>query len=466
MVYRSYFSKNNTLIENNETNNSQNPVTEISYGTTNAEVSRFIFDIDFEPLINRIEEGIINPLTISKHVLHITNTIAVRPDLMGKKFATADEVQRTGSFDLELFNVTEDWDEGNGYDFVYDDERYPLIPQQASNWFDRKTNIPWSVEGAYISGTTFASQTFEKGAESIEIDVTDYINSRIFSGTTGITAFTGTSYGLGLKFPEDIEALVTRNRQAVAFHVKNTNTFFEPFIETTYNNSIQDDRNFFYQDKNNSLFLYSSAGNERSSVTINKVDIYDYMGNVIDTISGDSVEIVSLGVYKINLNILSTDYPDAVIFNDVWSITQNGTVREINNDFYLISPNNFYNFTLSNRINFDNFWFNYYGLAEGEKVKRGELRRIQLEVKQHYSQDDFLPLDLDYRLYIVQAEDYIIEVIPFQKVNRTSQGYEFTLDTSWLIPQDYKLELRLNDGNLFAIKNPINFTIFSSGKSS
>jgi hypothetical protein len=45
-VFRSYFLKNNTLIDNNLTNNSQNPVTEISYGTFDKQVSRLIFDVD------------------------------------------------------------------------------------------------------------------------------------------------------------------------------------------------------------------------------------------------------------------------------------------------------------------------------------------------------------------------------------------------------------------------------------
>jgi hypothetical protein len=290
-VYRSYFSKNNSLIENNETNNSQNPVTEISYGTVNSEVSRFIFDIDFQPLKQRIAQGIINPNNIKKHVLHITNTIAVRPDLMGKRFVGSEDVERTGSFDLELFNITEDWDEGNGYDFVYDDERFPQIPRQASNWFDRKTNVPWSVEGAFITGTTFASQRFEKGSENIEIDITDYVNAQLFSGSTGFTG--STSYGLGLKFPSNIEDRITRFRQAVAFHVKNTNTFYEPYVETIFEDTIQDDRNYFYLDKDNELYLYSTIGGQRSDVTIQKVDIYDYLGNIIETISGDSIENVS-----------------------------------------------------------------------------------------------------------------------------------------------------------------------------
>ena len=40
-IYRNYFSKSNTLISSNLTNNSQNPVTEILYGSLNQKVSRF-----------------------------------------------------------------------------------------------------------------------------------------------------------------------------------------------------------------------------------------------------------------------------------------------------------------------------------------------------------------------------------------------------------------------------------------
>ena len=462
-IFRTYFSKNSTIIENNETNNSQNPVTEISFGSPNAEVSRFIFDINLIPLLNEISNGDINIETIQSHTLHITNTITNRPDLTAGKFIQTDNVQRTGSFKLELFNVDQSWDEGNGYDFIYDDERYPQIPKQASNWIDRKTGIPWDTEGVVTSATTIiGEQEFEKGSENIEIDVTDYINYLI--GISGGT-FSGTTYGLGLKFTSNIEDLVTKYRQAVAFFAKNTNTFFEPHIETKYNDQIKDDRNYFYMDKDNSLYLYATGGGVATNITPIKVDIIDYNDNLIYTLSGESIQTVKKGVYKIDVNIPSADYPDNVLFSDNWTITQDGKIKQINNQFYLISSNKYYNFTLSNRINFDNFWFRYYGINQDEQIKPNGKRRIQLEVKQQYSQDSFLPLDLDYRLYIVQADNYEIDIIPFTPVDITSQGYEFTIDTSWLIPQEYTLELKLNNGNLFSIKNPVRFNIISNGKS-
>ena len=103
-VFRSYFKKNNTLIDNNLSNNSQNPVTEISYGTFNKQPSRFIFDIDLEDLQKRIADGFINPDRIVKHVLHMTNTISYAPEYLGKKSYSLN-IERASSFQLDLFNV-------------------------------------------------------------------------------------------------------------------------------------------------------------------------------------------------------------------------------------------------------------------------------------------------------------------------------------------------------------------------
>ena len=117
-IFRSYFSKNNTLIKYNETNNSQNPVTEISYGTERKQVTRYIFDIDLEPLKDRIRNGLINPNKIQKHILYLTNTIKYSPQYIGNR-SYDSSIQRTSGFDLELFNISEDWDGGSGYEYIF-----------------------------------------------------------------------------------------------------------------------------------------------------------------------------------------------------------------------------------------------------------------------------------------------------------------------------------------------------------
>jgi hypothetical protein len=472
-VYRSYFSKNNTLIEANLTNNSQNPVMEISYGTPNAEVSRFIFDVDLQGLRDKMAQGLINPQRIVGHVLNMTNTIRYAPQYLGRKSYSL-AIERASAFTLDLFNINQDWQEGSGYDFTFSNKQdlftlqpLPEIPEQASNWTARTTGVRWTVDGAYISGVTqqIGSQAFEAGNEDISIDVTNYINQRLFgTGYTGTSAYTGSSYGLGIKFPDNIEALKTEYRESVAFHAKHTNTFYEPFIETIIADEITDDRNYFYMDKDNDLYLYVNIGNFTQNITVDKVDIYDYEDNLIQTITGSSVQNVSRGVYKITLNIDSQLYPDAVLFRDVWSLTINSRPVTAENQFYLISPTKYYTFNLSNQIDFRNYFFYFWGINEKENIRAGNIRKIRLTIKELYpNQSNFLPLELEYRLFTTVGAKYEIDIIPYTPVNRTSNGYEFDLDTSWLIPQDYYLQIRMKNGNYYENKQTLSFTVVNNG---
>lgn len=461
-VYRTYFQKNNTLIQNNELNVSQNPVGEITYGTLDATVSRIIFKLDLDSLVNKIITSGIDINRVQSHTLVMTNTIASRPDLLGG-LSYSQGIERASSFELELFEITEDWDEGSGYEFHFNDDALIDLPKQASNWYYRKTGLPWTVDGAYISsGTTgltgatgsstiIASQYFEKGNEDIKIDLTSYINYILTSGSTDNT--------LGLKMNDLIESIETLKRRSVAFHLKNTHTFFEPYLETVVNDQIADDRNHFIMDKDNDIYLYSSKGDVAFA---SGVTIYDYNDQIYTVIPISGITRIKSGVYKITVNVDSDTYPDAVIFKDIWTVIVNGKEKEIINEFYLINSDSFYTFGLSNRLNPDNFHFSFFGLKSGENLKRGDLRRIDINVKQLYkTPESNSPLNLEYRLFIKQSSDVQIDVIPFTKVDRTVAGYEFILDTSWLIPQDYYLELKISDGTVFNTKEAIGFTIVS-----
>lgn len=465
-IFRSYFSKNNTLISNNLTNNSQNPVTEISYGTTDRQLSRFIFDVDLTTLGERITQGLINPDNIVRHTLFMVNTISNAEEYIGKKSYDSD-IQRASSFSLELFNINQDWDEGSGYDFIYNDTIPINAVEQASNWYSATTATAWIEPGGHITGTSamIGTQGFDKGSENITIDVTDYINQRLLGvDYTGTTAYTGGSHGLGIKFAGYYEEIADAFRQAVAFHAKNTNTWYEPYIETEVDDTITDDRNYFYLDKDNDLYLYANIGGVQQDITVNGITIYNYDDTVITTISGDSILNVGKGIYKITLNFPSTTYPDAVLCRDVWDVTINGRDTTYNGEFYLIEETNYFSFNQSSQINFDNYHFYFWGINEKEKIKAGVIKKIKLTIKELYAnQNNFVPLDIEYRLYTTVGDKYEIDVIPFTSVNRTNSGYEFNLDTSWLIPQDYYLQIRLKDGNYYENKQAISFTITSSG---
>lgn len=455
--FRSYFTKCNTLIKDSEVNTSQNPVTEIIYGGENKKITRFIFSVDFSKLIDRINSGYINKDDIVSHKLHMTNTINYLPKYIGKKTYTKN-IDRASSFILELFNVEEDWDEGSGYDFVLSTE-IPLknINTSPSNWYYKKTNIPWLNEGVLgvSNGTTetIGTQPFEKGNENLEIDITDFVDDLLYYSETTISA--------GIKHNNDLEVLKTPNPQSVGFHTKHTHTFFQPYIETIIDDEISDDRHYFYLDKENDLYftLFDFTNADLNEVSIENVQIFDYQDNLYKTIEPDSIINCGYGAFKIKLKIKSDDFPDSVLFRDVWNIKINDKILTHEDSFYLMSPKCYY---FPDRVDtkLSNFHFLCWGLNQGEKIKRGEIRRVKLSIKELYAtRDNLMPHNIEYRIYTKIDSNNEIDIIPFTSVNRTKTSYEFFIDTEWLIENDYYIDIRLKNSYQTETKETISFKV-------
>ena len=165
------------------------------------------------------------------------------------------------------------------------------------------------------------------------------------------------------------------------------------------------------------------------------------------------------------MNVDSQTYPDAVLFRDIWDVTINDKNFTYDAEFYLISQNKYYTFDQSNQINFENYFFYFWGIGEKENVIAGVTKKIKLTIKELYAnQNNFLPLDIEYRLFTTVGKKYELDLIPFTPVNRTNTGYEFNLDTSWLIPQDYFLQIRMKNGDYYENKQTLSFTVVSDGK--
>ena len=227
--------------------------------------------------------------------------------------------------------------------------------------------------------------------------------------------------------------------------------------------------------KNNDLYLYLNVGNGNVSytATVNKVEIFDQDDNLVTGFTGNSIVNVSKGIYKITYKAIQWNgktetlgtYPDAVLFKDKWLLTINGRNTEYEGEFYLISQNKYYAFNNSNQINFENYFFYFWGIGEKENIRAGVIKKIKLTIKELYAnQNNFLPLDIEYRLFTTVGKKYELDLIPFTPVNRTNTGYEFNLDTSWLIPQDYFLQIRMKNGDYYENKQTLSFTVVSDGK--
>lgn len=455
MVIRTYFDKNNTIVNNNNVNTGLNPVTELFYGG-NEQYSRFLFYFDETRLKNLYTGGTYTDLTKLTHTLRLTNTGSFDSDLLNTMMGSKD---RACSFDLILFKINQEWDNGVGYDygiceFIGVDCGFSNSP---SNWVNAQTGIEWSGGTGVYSGSpssiTVTTQHFDKGNENIEMDITDYVNG-VLTGDT--------NYGLGIAYARGYELMSTSSLQYVGFFTNNTQTFYEPFVETIYDNHIIDSRNDFYLDKPNKLYLYSNlTGNPTNLDSIPSVNVYDQNGNLFSAYTSSDVNHITLGVYSIDILVPTTSDNDCTMYTDIWTgITINGVTR----------PNIELNFALKNSMDYYNIGnndmlpkkvaVNVSGIQNSEKIKRGDIRKVFVSARIPYTVEQTQNIsDLKYRIYVLEGTSELT-VIDFQPVEMANNNYYFLLDTASLIPNTYYLDvLATSNQEVTTIKNSLSFQI-------
>lgn len=462
MIIRTYIDKDNTLISDSELNTGRNPVAELFYGGigNQNQYSRHIFHFDVTKLKEQYNAGNLGDLSKVVHTLKMTNTSAVDTDQIGKK--TDDDKQRLCSFDLILFAVPQPWDEGCG--FTYNCENCINCSPDCggdnstpSNWFYSEGVTNWNTPGIYSgssSGITITTQHFEFGNENLCMDITATINDLI-TGTTD-------NYGFGIAFPSNVEALETQGYNYVGFFTRQTQTYFEPFVETKYTGIINDDRSKFYMDKQNNICLYVNLGNKPTNLdNLPSVDIYDENENLFQSIPSSGVTQVIEGVYCVNTFVPSSGYTDCVTFTDVWkNISINGINRpNAELEFALVNDDSYYNLGTNEYMPVD-YAFAVSGIKRDERVKRGDLRKILVTAKVPYSVSQVDVIDgLYYRLYIKEGEAEVT-IIDWDSVNKAFNHNFFMLDTSWMIPSTYYLDIKLvNNREVSILKDVMKFLI-------
>lgn len=481
-INNSYFSKNNTIVSNSYVNTGRNPVMELFYGDGGISqplgYSRFIFHLNLDLLIEKYIDGVIStdcPNSSVTHKLKMTNTSYFNKDLLNT--TTPDGRYRATSFDLILFripyfnedvNEPQEWDEGVGYDYydikdpIPSDKNYSNRP---SNWFQRTTLNHWGEDGIYnnmnmgaypFSGLTILDvQHFEFGDENIEFDMTTEIND-ILSGSLQNVA------GWGIAYLPQLELLTgTDGTYSVGFFTRHTQTFYEPYLETTYNDLIEDDRNYFSMGKANKLYLYVYEDGDFINLDQNPlVTIKDPSGNPITGLVNLPSCRRTKGVYEITLPAFM-GYKTPCIFTDTWSnIKLNGfSLPDVINDFTL------YPIKKSIQIGtatFDpsQFGFEYYGILQNEKILSSDIRKVGVIIKEAYTTNKMLPnVDAKYRVYVREGQTEVI-VQDWTKINRTPNEYYFMFDTRDKIPNEYFVDIQIKMmGQTTTYKKQIQFQI-------
>ena len=483
-INNSYFSKNNTIISNSFTNTGRNPVMELFYGTAGTSTqypngfSRFIFDLDLSLLLEKIQDGTITTGCTDNmtHTLRMVNTSTFDLELLNT--STSQGRLRATSFDLILFripyinndpNLPQVWDEGVGYDFadlVYQNsEEDKAFSDRPSNWHQTTTIGVWTEPGVYNNENTgnvpfsaltiVDTQHFEFGNENIAFDMTNEINAIINGTLTNVS-------GWGIAYVPQVENLRgLSNTYEVQFFTRHTQTFYEPFLETTYNDLIEDDRNLFTLGKVNKLYLYLyEHGNPINLDNTPNVTIIDAAGNEVPGLINLPTCQRTKGVYEVVIPPM-IGYKTPCMFTDKWTnLNYNGFPLPIQYNEFTLQP--FKNSIQIGTVSVDPkiYGFDFYGIKQDEKILNSDIRKVGVVIKQAYTANKLLPaVDASYRVYVREGQTEV-EVQGWTKINRTPNEYYFIFDTRDKIPNEYFIDIQVeSSGEINTYKRQIKFQI-------
>lgn len=451
IVTKTYPSKSNTIIRNSAANLGLNPLLELQYGN---ELSRGLIYFDHTKVKKMVEDKIYPDVDKLHHVLKMTNTASIddaRLNCGRLEQSTMENKQRAASFDLVFFFIPYEWDNGKGYEYVQDlyNRFHRALSTGGSNWYKYRDYFKWDNEGVYstdrlsnemdlmtsqqgnLSKILFGWQHFDYGNEDIELDVTCVFNKFI----TGELE----NYGFGIAFAPSYEDVSTDFTQYVAFFTSHTHSFFEPYIETTYEETIEDDRANFYLDKTNKLYFYASVGS-------NYVNLDEPPTCAIDDETFE-VKQASKGIYYVEIDASSDKYEADTMYYDVWSnIKYNGrNFPDTELSFVPKSKDGYYSFGLPSATSEEtDFELSIYGIDDSETIKRGDIRKVNVECKIPYTSGILRSIDgMEYRLYVNEGEKQY-DVIGWQKVEKGYNENFFLINTNDLLPSRYHIDIRVS----------------------
>ena len=494
-ILRSYIDKNNTIISNSYVNTGRNPIVELNFGASdyiipNYGYTRYLFNLDLELLRENITTGVISTGCTSgmTHILSMTNTSSFDNELINTYMT--NERRRASSFDLILFRIPKTsgstgnpqyWDEGVGYDYTdfnlnhntpyggstpitYVDSRaYSTRP---SNWYQTTTISGWSQSGVYnnknqgtvnFSGLTIvARQHFDIGNEDINMDMTDEINGILNGTITGVTGW-GIAY---LPQIENISGLT--DSYSVAFFSRHTQTFYQPFLQTTYDDLIKDDRNVFLKNQTNKLYLYVYQNGDFVNLDSNPtVRIEDRNGDAVTGMAALTTCLKTKGVYEVIVPNGFLNYPTPCLFYDVWSgLTINGQpLPNVTNQFTLLP------YTSGIQIGSvskdpTKFGFDFYGILQDEQILNSDIRKVGVTIKKAYTgQVPLENISAFYRVYVKEGTTEVL-VQDWTPINRTPNEYYFIFDMRDKIPNQYYVDIQVNtSGEKDTYKKQLTFNI-------
>lgn len=457
---KTFLSKCNTIKNNSSVNMGLNPVMEINW---NGSVSRGLIYFDHSKLQCLVENKIYPDLSKLRHILKLTNCASINTKKINDKIllmeGEAESKERASSFDLIFFLLPQPFDSGRGYDYSKDLylTEHSSYSTNGSNWFCSQNHKKWEYPGVYtteqlsheldlftspngnMSNIIIGYEHFDYGNESISLDITSTVNKFI----TGELKNNGIGIAVSPKYEDLNKSESNPIPQYVGFFTNHTHSFYEPYLETTYDDFINDDRQKFYLDKDNKLYFYSIVGNDFVNLDVLPTC------SINDTLY--DVKQATKGVYYVDINLPSDEYENSTIYYDVWDniIYKGKKMKPVTMEFLTYDNNGFYKFgnNISGAIKNVELSPSIIGIDFNEKIRRGDTRTIEILCRVPYKNEPSYDIgNIEYRLYVMEGVDEH-DVISWSKVEHAYLKNYFLLNTDDLLPCRYYIDVRLTDFN-------------------
>ena len=105
------------------------------------------------------------------------------------------------------------------------------------------------------------------------------------------------------------------------------------------------------------------------------------------------------------------------------------------------------------------------GIKREEKVNQGEKRRVNVHLRKPYTvEQQDVKTNVYYKLYIKQGPN-VIDILDWQPVNKLYNSNTFNIDTTWLVPQVYYVDIKVERNDEINVYNEeLKFTVLSKLK--
>lgn len=498
MIRHRFLDKCNTILKNSKINTGLNPVVELNAGKT---TSRILLHFNIDDMLDEYKNREINTNSL-KHYIKMFNCGSINLPYFEENVESGCDVKnRASSFDIIAVKVPYVWDRGRGFDYQgdYVKESHNVVSTDGSNWYCCQTGVKWDEPGVYSYSDLdvdisliVGRQHFEYGTENLELDVTDYVNN-ILLGTEknyGLCLMFEPKYEKGegyelLRFPpEDTDIdntmeinyvpndkiigfkyllhdnnyyewnVIRTDNKFISFFGPETNTFFNPYLETINTEVIEDNRYNFHLGVKNKLYFYAS----------NNGDFFNLDHLPTCTINDEiyPVKQAGKGIYYVEIKYNKNEIEPETICYDVWSdiVIDGEELEDVEMEFVVLPFEKRISLGKQADVSDVEIIPSIYGINDSENVKIGDVREIKVDFIEEYSRGKKIyPSKVEYRLYVKEGKREI-DIFPYQKLDKMGENHCFIVNTNDLIPNTYYVDIRVTNGrNVKHFENVLEFNI-------